>query len=231
MSLCLVGRTGDTKTAARQEGVPIIPYLQKITDNYWKSVGCPAEGAVFGRWMNNLKRDHITPRLKKKGMKWNGWHAFRRGLATNLHEMGVPTKVVQRVCRHADEATTKKHYIHATERGVRRGMRKLEASILREKHERHTRHTKTASRKLFILKKADVAQLVEQPIRNRQVISSSLIVGSILSSTCDQFTATCCTTAARAMLASNSWRRSQHRSEVFPNLSLRIATSTRCVNE
>ena len=30
---------------------------------------------------------------------------------------------------------------------------------------------------------ADVAQLVEQPIRNRQVISSSLIVGSIFSST------------------------------------------------
>ncbi len=130
------GRTGDTKTAARQEGVPIIPYLQKITDKYWKSVGCPAEGAVFGRWMNNLKRDHITPQLKKKGMKWNGWHAFRRGLATNLHEMEVPTKVIQRVCRHADEATTKKHYIHATEPGVRSGMRKLEASIIREKHER-----------------------------------------------------------------------------------------------
>ena len=31
------GRTGDTKTEARQEGVPIIPYLQRITDNYWKA--------------------------------------------------------------------------------------------------------------------------------------------------------------------------------------------------
>jgi len=116
--------------------VPIIPYLQKITDKYWKSLGCTADGPAFGRWMNNLKRDHITPQLKKKGMKWNRWHAFRRGLATNLHEMGVPTKVIQRVCRHADEATTKKHYIHATEPGVRSGMRKLEASITREKHER-----------------------------------------------------------------------------------------------
>jgi hypothetical protein len=35
------GRTGDTKTAARQEGVPIIPYLEKITDKYWKNLGCP----------------------------------------------------------------------------------------------------------------------------------------------------------------------------------------------
>jgi integrase len=69
-------------------------------------------------------------------MKWNGWHAFRRSLATNLHGMGVPTKVIQRACRHADEAMTKKHYIHATEPGVRSGMRKLQASIPREKNER-----------------------------------------------------------------------------------------------
>jgi integrase len=61
---------------------------------------------------------------------------FRHDLATNLHEMGVPTKVIQRVCRHADEATTKKHYIHAAEPGVRSGMRKLEASITREKNEK-----------------------------------------------------------------------------------------------
>jgi len=89
--------------------------------------------------LNNLKRDHITTQLKNKGMKWNGWHAFRRGLATNLHDMGVPTKVIQRICRHADEATTKKHYIHATEPGVQRGMRKLEASVTREKYERKTK--------------------------------------------------------------------------------------------
>ena len=85
--------------------------------------------------VSTTKRDHITPQLKKKEMKWNGWHAFRRGLATNLHEMGVPTKVIQRVCRHADEATTKKHYIHAAEPGARSGMRKLEASITREKYD------------------------------------------------------------------------------------------------
>ena len=40
---------------------------------------------------------------------------------------------------------------------------------------------------LINLRRADVAQLVEQPIRNRQVISSSLIVGSILSITSSHF--------------------------------------------
>ena len=75
-------------------------------------------------------------------------------------------------------------------------MRKVEASITRET-------LKTAHPKSLIAKVADVAQLVEQPIRNRQVSGSSPLVGSILSSTCGQFTETCCTSAARTILASS----------------------------
>ena len=29
---------------------------------------------------------------------WHGWHAFRRGLATNLHAMGVATKTSRQSC-------------------------------------------------------------------------------------------------------------------------------------
>ena len=130
------GRNGVTKTEARQEGVPIIPFLKKITDEYWESVGRLKGGSVFGRWMNNLKRDHITPELKKTGMRWNGWHAFRRGLATNLHEMGVPTKVIHKdmpARRRIDDEET----LHSRQDpGVRRRLRKLEVLIIREKHER-----------------------------------------------------------------------------------------------
>src|ERR1700723_3371095 len=43
------------------------------------------------------------PLVKEKGDGVERWHAFRPGFATNLHEMGVPTKVTKRVCRHADE--------------------------------------------------------------------------------------------------------------------------------
>ncbi|MGC1451771.1 MAG: tyrosine-type recombinase/integrase [Candidatus Sulfotelmatobacter sp.] len=68
---------------------------------------------------------------------WNGWHAFRRGLATNLRELGVPTKVIQRVCRHADEATTKKHYIHAHRTG--RAARRAKAGSV--ENTRETRET------------------------------------------------------------------------------------------
>jgi hypothetical protein len=52
--------------------------------------------------------------------------------------------------------------------------------------------------------------LVEQPIRNRQVSGSSPLVGSILSSICDQFTATCCNPAARAILVSSCFMAAPH---------------------
>ena len=45
------------------------------------------------------------------GLKWKGWHAYRRGLATNLHELGVPDKVIQAILRHEDVSTTQRSYI------------------------------------------------------------------------------------------------------------------------
>jgi len=32
---------------------------------------------------------------------WHGWHAFRRGLATNLHALGVDDKTIQAILRHS----------------------------------------------------------------------------------------------------------------------------------
>jgi integrase len=43
--------------------------------------------------------------------EWNGWHAFRRGLATNLHDLGVPDKTIQAILRHANVAVTHNSYI------------------------------------------------------------------------------------------------------------------------
>jgi len=89
----------------------------------------PCHASAKEKWdeVERVARLSPLPAWPARGLAWPG---------TNLHDMGVPTKVIQKVCRHADEATTKKHYIHATEPGVRSGMRKLEESIIREKHER-----------------------------------------------------------------------------------------------
>jgi hypothetical protein len=36
-----------------------------------------------------LASEAIRPALESEKIPWYGWHAFRRGLATNLHRLGV----------------------------------------------------------------------------------------------------------------------------------------------
>jgi len=42
---------------------------------------------------------------------WRGWHAFRRGLATNLHDLGVDDKTIQGILRHSNIGITQNIYI------------------------------------------------------------------------------------------------------------------------
>jgi hypothetical protein len=48
-----------------------------------------------------LASEVIRPALEAEKIPWYGWHAFRRGLATNLHRLGVSDKVIQQILRHA----------------------------------------------------------------------------------------------------------------------------------
>jgi integrase len=42
---------------------------------------------------------------------WHGWHAFRRGLATNLHALGVDDKTIQAILRHSNVGLTMNIYV------------------------------------------------------------------------------------------------------------------------
>lgn len=44
---------------------------------------------------------------------WRGWRAFRRGLATNLHALGIPDREIQAILRHSNIAVTQSCYIKA----------------------------------------------------------------------------------------------------------------------
>ena len=51
-----------------------------------------------------FERDNSVP-------LWHGWHAFRRGLATNLHAMGIPDKEIQGILRHSNVGLTMNVYV------------------------------------------------------------------------------------------------------------------------
>jgi len=46
---------------------------------------------------------------------WHGWHAFRRGLATNLHSHGVEHKTIQAILRHSHIGLTMNIYVKSVE--------------------------------------------------------------------------------------------------------------------
>jgi integrase len=53
---------------------------------------------------HSFRRDETLP-------LWHGWHAFRRGLATNLHTLGVDDKTIQAILRHSTIGLTQNIYI------------------------------------------------------------------------------------------------------------------------
>ena len=42
---------------------------------------------------------------------WHGWHSFRRGLATTLHQLGVDDKTIQAILRHSNIGVTMNVYV------------------------------------------------------------------------------------------------------------------------
>ncbi len=126
------GIVQDTKTVHRAAPVPIIPQLAEVLDEYWESLGRPHQGWVWpasrGKLpldFNNLCRRHILESMRKAKLPWYGWHAFRRGLASNLSELGVPDDVIQQILRHGDVGTTQKFYRKTRRPAVSKAMRKL----------------------------------------------------------------------------------------------------------
>lgn len=74
----------------------IAPAIEKCS-KCGKSKGeHPIEGHVFA----------LDPTLR-----WCGWHAFRRGLATNLHALGVDDKTIQAILRHSNIGITQNIYV------------------------------------------------------------------------------------------------------------------------
>jgi integrase len=83
---------------------------------------------VIAEGMAKLARDVIRPAFAAVGLQWHGWHAFRRGLATNLHRLGVPDKTIQAILRHANVAVTQGCYIKTVRSDATEAMQLLEAA-------------------------------------------------------------------------------------------------------
>ena len=122
----------EPKTKKSAGSVPIIPRLAERLDLHRALMGNPKSGLVFPNsvgkpmCMARLARDIIRPAFLKAGLQWHGWHAFRRGLATNLHQLGVSDKTIQAILRHSNVALTQSCYIKTSNADAVEAMLTLE---------------------------------------------------------------------------------------------------------
>jgi integrase len=123
------------KTRASRDSVPVIPALAEILDEYRKSVGNPEVGVVFHSGdglpisVDRVGRRVVRRELEAIRLPWYGWHAFRRGLASNLYEIGAQDKIVQRILRHSKPHVTRERYIKVFDRTVLEAVEKVQARI------------------------------------------------------------------------------------------------------
>jgi len=75
-----------------------------------------------GRETHNYERNSSLP-------EWRGWHAFRRGLATNLHRLGVADKTIQAILRHSNVSVTQACYIKSLPQLSVGAMQELEKAL------------------------------------------------------------------------------------------------------
>jgi integrase len=122
----------ETKTKASTASVPVIPMLRKALAAHRKqSTGEFIFSGGTGRPLvlaNHVKR-FIVPKLEAAKVEWQGWHPFRRGLATNLYALGVNDKTIQTILRHANVSTTMAHYVKSTSADSRAAMKKLDKAV------------------------------------------------------------------------------------------------------
>jgi integrase len=121
------------KNEYRLAPIPVIPLLRQHLDAHHRRCGSPTEGFIFASprgtplYVHNWVRRDIKPALDVIGLRWRGFHAFRRGLATNLNHLGVKPKTIQQILRHGDWGTTMNIYAKALDEDSVAAMEKLDA--------------------------------------------------------------------------------------------------------
>jgi integrase len=129
----------EPKTNRSKAPIPVVKHLAEALEAHKLRAGKLAVGPIFqagnGKPLNldNLARRVIMPALSRCAVcrkpeedhkpeghvfkrdetlpHWHGWHAFRRGLATNLHAMGVDDKTIQAILRHSNVGLTMNVYV------------------------------------------------------------------------------------------------------------------------
>jgi integrase len=125
------GRVGEPKNRRSKAAVPLIPQLSALLEVHRAANGNPASGPIFANGagkamdLDSLYQRQMKSPLERAGIEWEGWHGFRRGLATNLERIGVRDSIGAMILRHTNDRVTRKHYIKPPSLEAITAMRRL----------------------------------------------------------------------------------------------------------
>jgi integrase len=104
----------EPKTRRSRSPIPVVRQLADALDAHRLRMGALAQPGLPIFQAGNgkpLNLDNLARRVISPVAKWHGWHAFRRGLATNLHALGVDDKTIQAILRHSNVGLTMNVYV------------------------------------------------------------------------------------------------------------------------
>jgi len=102
------------KTRKSRAPVPVVKQLADALEAHRLRSGILAQPDLPIFQAGNgqpLNLTNLASRVIAPVCSWHGWHAFRRGLATNLHALGIPDKEIQGILRHSNISITQNVYI------------------------------------------------------------------------------------------------------------------------
>lgn len=111
------GKIGEPKNSRSKASVPLIPQLNTFLEQHRERSGNPAFGPIFANDagkpadLDALYHRQMEEPLRRAGIEWEGWHGFRRGLATDLERIGVRETIAAMILRHSNDRVTRKHHI------------------------------------------------------------------------------------------------------------------------
>jgi integrase len=125
--------TTTPKTEDAEGLVPVIDTLADILAKVRELDGNPVSGPILrgpsGKPLNldNLNKRVVAPRLKAAGIEWHGWYSLRRGVSTTLAGLTRDAMASKGLLRHANLATTTRHYVKDVPENTLSAMNQLEA--------------------------------------------------------------------------------------------------------
>ena len=118
------------------QGVRVVGLVKKYLKSHLKQNS--GDGYIFHAASNSQKPiifehivwDVVIPATKKAGIEWHGIHAFRRGLASVLHDLNSSELIISHILRHSTKSSKSvaaKHYIKPSLKLMREALEKVEA--------------------------------------------------------------------------------------------------------